>query len=49
MTENLLVTVSEWMAKGNIMEFVKADTSVNRAQLVCFSLRAYLCLLLTGA
>jgi len=30
--------VSEWMVKGNINEFVKADTNVDQLALVGFSL-----------
>ena len=36
-TENRLVMVSEWMVRGNIMEFMKGDASVDRLGLVCFS------------
>ena len=28
--------VSEWMAQGNIMEFVKTDNTADRLELVCF-------------
>ena len=34
--ENRFVMVSEWMVKGNIDEFVKADTEADRLGLVCF-------------
>ena len=37
MTENLFVVVSEWMAKGNINEFVKVNTKAERLELVRFS------------
>ena len=35
-TENRLVMVSEWMVKGNIDEFVEANTKADRLGLVCF-------------
>ena len=34
MTENWFVMVSEWMEKGNINEFLKADTKADRLGLV---------------
>jgi len=34
-SENRFVMVSEWMENGNINEFVKAHTDVNRLGLVC--------------
>ena len=34
MTENRFVMVSEWMVKGNINDFVKADRNVDRLELV---------------
>ena len=37
MTENLFVAVSEWMAKGNINEFVKVNAKAERLELVRFS------------
>jgi len=37
MTENRLVMVSEWMANGNIIEFVKADANADGLGLVRFS------------
>ena len=37
MTENRFVMVSEWMARGNANEFVKADPNADRLGLVCFS------------
>ena len=37
MSENRFVMVSEWMAKGNINDFVKADPDTDRFGLVCFS------------
>ena len=36
MSENRFVMVSEWMAQGNIKEFVKANPKVDRLGLVCF-------------
>jgi len=36
MTDNMLVTVSEWMVEGNIMEFTKAYINVDRLDLVRF-------------
>ena len=36
MTENRFVMVSEWMVKGNINGFVKADLNADRLKLVCF-------------
>ena len=36
MSENRFVMVSEWMMKGNINEFVKANPNVDRLGLVCF-------------
>ena len=40
MTEGRLVMVSEWMVKGNINEFVKADPKADRLKLVCFCPRS---------
>ena len=37
MTENRFVMVSEWMVRGDINEFVKTDTNVDRLRLVCSS------------
>lgn len=34
MSENHLVMVSEWMVKGNVNEFVRADPNVDRLELV---------------
>ena len=34
MTENRFVMVSEWMVKGNINDFVKADRNTDRLELV---------------
>ena len=34
MTENRFVMVSEWMVKGNINDFVKADRNADRLELV---------------
>ena len=39
MTKNQFVMVSEWMVKGNINEFVKADLSADRLGLVCLLFR----------
>ena len=36
MFENRFVMVSEWMAQGNIVEFVKVNPNVDRLGLVCF-------------
>ena len=49
MTENLLVVVSEWMARGNIMEFVKANVNADRARLVRPLPMVYIYLSLTMA
>lgn len=38
MTGSQFVAVSEWMAKGNISEFVKADVNADRLGLVRFSI-----------
>ena len=35
-TENRFVMVSEWMARGSINEFVKADIEADRLKLVCY-------------
>ena len=35
MTENRFVMVSEWANNGNVTEFVKVHTDVNRPELVC--------------
>ena len=43
MTEDLLVMVSEWTVRGNIMEFIKADVKADRLGLVRFSPKVYLC------
>ena len=40
-TENRFVMVSEWMARGSINEFVKADIGADRLELVCFYLFIY--------
>ena len=34
MAENRFVMVSEWMANGNINDFVKADRNADRLELV---------------
>ena len=39
MTEGRFVMVSEWMVKGDIKEFVKANANADPLELVCFSLR----------
>ena len=39
MTENRFVTVSEWMVKGNIRQFVEANPNADRLELVCFSFK----------
>ena len=36
MFENRFVMVSEWMVRGNINDFVKADPNADRFGLVCF-------------
>ena len=36
MTGNRLAVISEWMVKGNINEFVKADINADRLGVVCF-------------
>ena len=36
MSENRFVMVSEWMVRGNINDFVKADPDADRFGLVCF-------------
>ena len=41
MSGNQLVMVSEWMVKGNINEFVKADPNADRSELVCFSFKVF--------
>jgi len=40
MTEDQLVAVSEWMAGGNVMQYVKANPGVNRLGLVCVPFKA---------
>lgn len=50
MTEAQFVVVSGWMKNGNINEFLKANTSIDRLGLVCsFIKNLYLHLLLTIA
>ena len=39
MTETQFVMVSEWMVKGNIGQFLKADINEDRLGLVCFLFR----------
>ena len=36
MSDNQIVMVSEWMANGNINEFVKTHRDANRFELVSF-------------
>lgn len=36
MSEAQFAMVSDWMANGNINDFVKAHMNVNRLELVCF-------------
>ena len=40
MSENQFVMVSEWMMKGNINEFVRANRNADRLGLVRFSFNA---------
>ena len=40
MSDNRFVMVSEWMVKGNINEFLKAHSNVDRLGLVCFLFKA---------
>ena len=35
MTEDRLIMVSEWMVKGNIRQFMKAENNADRLGLVC--------------
>ena len=39
MTEDRFAMVSDWMAKGNINEFLKVEVSPDRLGLVCFRSR----------
>ena len=39
MTDTRFVMVSEWMANGNINQFVKTNIDTDRLGLVCFSFR----------
>ena len=41
MAEDRLVMVSEWMANGNITEFLKVGIKADRVELVCFSFKVY--------
>lgn len=41
-TANQFVMVSEWMVKGNINEFVKADANADRLGLVCLSFKVFI-------
>ena len=45
MTDNQLGMVSEWMPKGNIMEFSRADPNVDRLGLVCLTPKVLISLL----
>jgi hypothetical protein len=36
-TEPQFVMATEWMVKGNIMQFTQANPNVDRLRLVCFS------------
>jgi len=38
MAKNQFVMVSEWMAKGNINEFVKEEPNADQLELVCYYL-----------
>jgi hypothetical protein len=40
MTDDRLVMISEWMAKGDINNFVKVDTTADRFGLVRFLFKA---------
>ena len=46
-TENKLAMVSEWMQRGNVREFIKAEPTVDRLGLVRFSLKFLTLLILT--
>jgi len=35
-TNDRLVTISEWMANGNITEYLRMNTNADRLELVCF-------------
>lgn len=41
-SENRLVMVSEWMVKGNINEFMRADPNADRLELVCFPFKLFI-------
>ena len=41
MTETQFAMVSEWMANGNVNEFVKAHPDADRLGLVGFQLKAF--------
>ena len=43
MSENRFVIVSEWVVKGSINEFVRADPSADRLGLVRFSSKVIIC------
>jgi hypothetical protein len=42
MSETQFAMVSDWMVNGNLSDFVKAHSDVNRLELVGFSLRVSL-------
>ena len=46
MSEDRFAMVSEWMANGDINQFVKAHEDLNRFKLVSYSLSYSLCFLL---
>ena len=46
-TENRFVMVSEWMVRGSIDEFVKADIEADRLKLVCFFIYLFKVLVLS--
>lgn len=46
-TENRLVMVSDWMEDGNVDDFMKAHTDINRLKLVSLSFKLHLDLFLT--
>ena len=39
MSETLFAMISDWMANGNINDFVKAHPDANRLELVCSLLK----------
>ena len=42
MTDSRFVMVSEWMAKGNINEFLKMDANADRLGLVRFTFKDFI-------